>query len=80
MRGRRERVDYVSGLRRALADNPPRWDFYNGTFLTMMVCTAEEQTAIYEYQVDLHRRAWAMVDQPHTADVSHAQVEARADR
>ena len=37
-------------------------------------------TIINDYQADFQRRAWATVDQQSTADVSYAQVEARADR
>lgn len=70
-------MDYVGALRRARADNTPGWDVSDLTYVTMILRPPEEQAETYKYQVGLQGRAWVMVDQRDTAELSYAQVQAR---
>ena len=76
-------TDYPRALVKAMAEHPPRSEFSNWSYLTAMACSSEETYAIHDYGVELRRRAWAIAAAAkyhrNTADVSHEQVEARAD-
>ena len=77
-------MDYSNGLRQAIAETPPEWDFSTWDYQTELACCAEKPEAIQQYGVEAQTQAREVVrelqNQRDAVEASRAQVLAQTEQ